>query len=232
MSTIKSASDICAPDGRRGTSGCRKIRGVTFREFILETCGSERGNQAALARAIGRNIAAVTRWFEGTAKPDLPSCLAIADHYNLDPLTVMRVAEVRERDIEQFQRYAGNERPDARRLYGSRHAAIHEAVQRLLDSGLEDPVSRLVRDLAEALDELQIRLEGCMRTTGADGAQLRVAGGKLTLRCGQQDGKQWQELAEGDLTLAVRNPRKGWEHDAALFLKYSELVLQVRDLLR
>lgn len=208
------------------------MRSVTFRQFILEKCGTERGSQANLARAIGRSTATVTRWFDGSRSPDLASCLVIADELNLEPTEVMRAAGVPEKDISAFLRYSADRKPDERMLYGSEHAAIHRQLQRLIRCGLDKHMRVFVGDLSSAVDDLEERLRGCMDWSAAQAAQLRLDG-KVMFQCGPPGDGDWKEMKEGRLTFSVRNPQgEAWEQVGEIYLKYVEMSLKLKGLLQ
>lgn len=204
---------------------------MTFPEFIQARCGTEWGSQTALARRIGRSPGTVARWFDGISKPDLASCLAIAEELNLEPLEVMRSAGVPEKDIERFVRYCPVEKPDERTFYGRSHAQVHRRMQLVLEA-FEQPVSDHIESLARAVEDLQARLEECVKASGAAGGQLLVDG-KLALKTGDHSSQGWNEIAENRFTLRVRAPRNGmWEHFGGMYIKFAEMALRVNGLLR
>lgn len=202
-----------------------------FREFILKRCGSEWGSQSRLARATSRSQGTVARWIDGTSTPDMPSCLAIAEELNIDPVAVMRAAGLAERDIERFVRYCPAEKPDERSVYGRSDATVHRKMQRLLDA-IGQPVREHIDGLAESVADLQRRLEECMATSGAAGAHLRLDE-RVFLECGEEAADGWEEISEGRLAFGVLKPTNGgWRHFGGMLLKYAELALSVRGLLR
>lgn len=65
---------------------------MNIREVVDAALATTHGNQAELARRLQRSGPAITRWLDGTNKPDLESCLRLAAIIGKPPEEVARAA--------------------------------------------------------------------------------------------------------------------------------------------
>ena len=117
--------------------------------FLANRLGNY-GEQVDFSRAIGASPGTVNKWISGENTPNFESCLRIASYFKVEPRVIFKMAG----KLDYYQLYLRQ----FKKL--EFQAQLHARLQHLLDSGLDEEVETLVRELESRLTTREDEVRG------------------------------------------------------------------------
>jgi hypothetical protein len=126
-----------------------------FRVFLKSKL-QEKGDQRALAKALGVNPITISRWLHKDQTPEYTALIKMAIHFSMDPMEILSL--IRNEHYIQMFKFHSIFNSKAYRvthfagIIGNRkHARVHESLQKILESNPTDAelVTRLINRFSD-----------------------------------------------------------------------------------